>query len=153
VELKASVHRSEGIILSLREAKSSATSSTSSDDSLLPREGTEAVSSTSTRRKKLKRRWDTISSAAIRQKEFRGRISAPSWLLFTNTLDICFSRAVPGWKFSMTAYRVVHGDSELSRCICAGDVQALRALFEQRKASPFDKVGDWWWNLSILEVS
>lgn len=81
--------------------------------------------SVSTKRNMPKMRYHAVSFATKRQKELRARIKAPSWLLFINTLDVCFSRGSPGWKFSMNAYRVVSEDSELYECIARGNLTRL----------------------------
>ena len=157
-ELKVGVCRSTDIILALQK-QPSFPSLTISPEAHLHRKETEGnsseKSSVTTVRKKLEKRSDAICIAANRQKEFRARIKAPSWLMFINTLDIYYYKAAPGWKFSMTAYRVVGCDSELYSCIDNGNVIGLQKLFGQKKASPFDKI-EFRWNrasFTLLEVS
>jgi hypothetical protein len=53
----------------------------------------------------------------------------------------------------MTAYRVVSIYSELSKCICIGNLTGVRKLFEQKKASPFDKIEGQHITMSLLDVS
>jgi hypothetical protein len=155
-ELKVGLHRSTGIILSLREQRPLPSTSNSSEANV-PLKETEGdlldITSVNTEYKRLKRRCDAISSAAKRQTEFKTRIKAPSWLRFTQTLEFCYSRAAPGWKFSMTAYRVVSDDSELFECVWRGNLIGLRKLFEQKKASPFDKIDFQICTTTILNVS
>jgi hypothetical protein len=152
-ELKVGVYRSTEITLSQQKQLSLPRFAISPEANT--EENPPGQTSFTTESKRLKRRFHTLSCASNRQTEFRARIKAPSWLLFTNALDICYPRAVPGWKFTMTAYRVVPQDSEVFKCVWRGDVIGLRKLFEEKKASPFDKVDIWWHGTStpLLDVS
>jgi hypothetical protein len=160
-ELKVGVYRSNDIILSLREKGTLSSHAISSEQNAASKEmekDSTGQTSAAQECKRLKRRCHTISSAAKHQDELRARIKVPSWLLFTNALDICLYRAVPGWKFSMTAYRVVPHNSELFGCVMQSNLAGLQKLFEQKAASPFDQVEDLWpdghsTTFTLLEVS
>lgn len=104
---------------------------------------------------KPKKHYNAVLYATKRQQEFRAQIRAPSWLLFNNVLDICFYKAVPGWKFTMVAYRILSESSEVFRYTRFGNLDGLQRLFQERKACPIDRVQVSWASTpwTLLEVS
>jgi len=150
-ELKLGVSRSTDMIFSLQERQSSTNFAISAKENTQTEAGQVAKNDC----KRLKKRCDAISYAMKSQESFRAQIKAPSWLLFTNTLNTCFSRAEAGWKFAMTAYRVVPDRSELPNFIINNNLRGLQEFFKQKKASPFDKIEFRWsrTQFTLLEVS
>lgn len=58
-------------------------------------------------------------------------------LLLGQAWDFALFRSHQGWKFSISTYAIVSGDSPVARCANTGDIAGLQRLFSEGKATPF----------------
>lgn len=72
-----------------------------------------------------------------RRQRHRILFRTPSWF-FNKAWEISSLQAYSGWTFTLRSLNVIPFDSPIFRYSENGDLQALRDLFSQNVASPFD---------------
>jgi hypothetical protein len=93
----------------------------------------------------------TVGMARDRKPHFKKKLQVPSWFPCTRwAWDFSAYRAPAGWDFTFRQYYTLDLDSPAWRHVNTGDVIALQALFESKKATPFDRTAN---GYSLLEVS
>ena len=65
------------------------------------------------------------------------RVRVPVWLS-TRMLEFYSYSATSGWTFHIKTYNLLPGNPLAFECVRQGDLDGLRMLFAERKASPFD---------------
>jgi hypothetical protein len=98
----------------------------------------------------------TPRSHLERRSDFRDKIKAqlstPSWLS-RNIWELAVRQATSGWLISLRNYQILSMESSVVQACVEGDVLALRHLFDQGEASPYDQVGRESRVSSLLSVS
>ncbi|KAL4794307.1 hypothetical protein BDV19DRAFT_390368 [Aspergillus venezuelensis] len=80
------------------------------------------------------RSFSNTSSEEVRSV----RIQTPAWLA-RSVWDICARRACNGWRYTLQQWTVRPECSDIFRTVVAGNLSATTALFNERKASLYDR--------------
>ncbi|CZR66958.1 uncharacterized protein PAC_16857 [Phialocephala subalpina] len=119
-------------------------SSTSSSGIVAPTkeraDSVQSLSPTQLRYKELGGRSRKPTNASIRQKARLARLQTPKWLWYhARALELCCLKVPSGWDFSIRLYNVIPWDSEIFDYACVGNVEGIQKLFQEGKASLFDR--------------
>lgn len=72
-----------------------------------------------------------------REKD-RLRLCTPTWLM-SRVWEVRVKESCSGWMLGLSSYHIRPDDAVVFKYAVAGDIQNLQQLFDEGKASPFDR--------------
>ncbi|KAL9095878.1 MAG: hypothetical protein Q9165_001875 [Trypethelium subeluteriae] len=84
--------------------------------------------------------------------EFSCQVSLPTWYA-QMIWEVQLIKAISGWNFFFRKYTYQQEDSQVFRCVKAGDIKALQELFDRGEASLFDRDFEYGDTLQHVSVS